>query len=83
MKGECKLKNFRKTLALISLVLILAIVFTGCTNKESGSKEAKTQLKSPIKIEDDNSQLSGTINIVGSTSVTPVTESFGRGIFKT
>lgn len=65
MRGECKLKNFRKSLALTSLVLVLTLVFTGCTSKPTESKE-------------DSNQLSGTINIVGSTSVTPVAESLGE-----
>ncbi len=69
MEGECRVKNIKKVLVLVSLFIVLAIVFTGCNNKELGSKEA-------------GGGLSGTINIVGSTSVTPMAESLGEGFSK-
>lgn len=78
MKGECKLKRIRKVLVLVSLLLVLSVVFTGCANRDS-SPQGIDELTGS---KDTSSQLSGTINIVGSTSVTPVAESLGQEFSK-
>ena len=78
MKGECKLKRIRKVLVLVSLLLFLSVVFTGCANRDS-SPQGTDELTGS---KDTSSQLSGTINIVGSTSVTPLVESLGQEFSK-
>lgn len=78
MKGECKLKRIRKVLVLVSLLLVLSVVFTGCANRDS-SPQGIDELTGS---KDTSNQLSGTINIVGSTSVTPVAESLGQEFSK-
>jgi phosphate transport system substrate-binding protein len=77
MKGDIKLKNFTKPLALLSLVLVLTLVFAGCSNKTTEPNESGTSQSTDNGASSENS-LSGTINIVGSTSVTPMVESLGE-----
>ncbi|WP_236908549.1 phosphate ABC transporter substrate-binding protein [Clostridium sp. Cult3] len=72
------MKRIRKVLVLVSLLLVLSVVFTGCANRDS-SPQGIDELTGS---KDTSSQLSGTINIVGSTSVTPVAESLGQEFSK-
>ncbi|MCB5559152.1 phosphate ABC transporter substrate-binding protein [Anaerosalibacter bizertensis] len=60
-----KIASFKRIVLILSLVLIVSVVVAGCTK---GSKEAKGT----------DSKLEGTINIVGSTSVTPLAEELGQ-----
>lgn len=59
-----KIASFKRIVLILSLVLMLFVV-GGCTNN---SKE----------VEGTDSKLEGTINIVGSTSVTPLAEELGK-----
>ena len=71
------MKKIRKSLGLVSLVLLVAMLFSGCSSKPAGTKGEGTNNSNQSE-----KSLSGTINIVGSTSVTPVAERLGEEFTK-
>ncbi|WP_246566325.1 phosphate ABC transporter substrate-binding protein [Tissierella simiarum] len=75
------MKKFTKPLVLLSLVLVLILTFTGCSNKTTGANKGGTSQSTDDGDSVENG-LSGTINIVGSTSVTPMAESLSEEFSK-
>ncbi|MCR2042908.1 phosphate ABC transporter substrate-binding protein [Anaerosalibacter massiliensis] len=67
-----KISSFKKVILILSLVLVISVVLSGC-NSDS-KKETNSESK--------GSELKGTVNIVGSTSVSLLAEELGKEFSK-
>lgn len=71
------MKITKKFLVFTSLLLIFTLVFTGCSKKvtETDGNEGTAQIEdNQDNVDQGKKELSGIINVVGSTSVTPIAE---------